>query len=37
MRDDRQRLLDICEAIERIEKYTVQGRAAFESSEPLCT
>lgn len=33
MRDDRQRLLDICEAMERIEKYTAQGRLAFESSE----
>ena len=33
MRDDRQRLLDICEAIGRIEKYTVQGRSAFEESE----
>jgi uncharacterized protein with HEPN domain len=33
MRDDRQRLLDICEAIERIEKYTSHGRAAFENSE----
>ena len=33
MRDDRQRLLDICEAMERIEKYTVRGRSAFESSE----
>ena len=33
MRDDRQRLFDICEAIERIEKYTSQGRQVFEGSE----
>ena len=33
MRDDRQRLLDIHEAIERIEKYTDEGRAAFEQNE----
>lgn len=29
MRDDRERLLDIQEAIERIEKYVVRGREAF--------
>lgn len=33
MRDDRQRLLDIREAIEQIEKYTTQGRDAFEQDE----
>ena len=33
MRDDRQRLLDICEAIQRIEKYAAQGRGAFERDE----
>ena len=33
MRDDRQRLLDICEAIQRIEKYAAQGRQAFERDE----
>lgn len=31
MRDDRERLLDIQEAIERIERYTVRGRAGFEA------
>lgn len=30
MRDDRERLLDVREAIERIEKYVVRGREAFE-------
>lgn len=33
MRDDRERLLDILEAIERIEKYAVRGRAAFDEDE----
>lgn len=33
MRDDRQRLLDIQEAIAQIEKYTVQGRATFDQDE----
>lgn len=33
MRDDREKLLDIVEAIEQIEKYAVQGREAFESNE----
>jgi len=33
MRDDRARLLDIQEAIERIERYTARGRAAFEQDE----
>ena len=33
MRDDRQRLLDIFEAIQRIEKYAAQGRKAFERDE----
>ncbi|MCK9377576.1 MAG: DUF86 domain-containing protein [Syntrophobacterales bacterium] len=33
MRDDREKLLDIFEAIEQIEKYAVQGREAFESNE----
>ena len=37
MRDDRQRLLDVQEAIERIEKYTAQGRAAFEQDELIQT
>jgi len=33
MRDDRERLLDIQEAIERIEKYAVRGRESFENDE----
>ncbi|MBI4480010.1 MAG: DUF86 domain-containing protein [Acidobacteria bacterium] len=33
MRDDRQRLLDILEAIQRIEKYASQGGSAFEREE----
>jgi len=37
MRDDRERLLDIVEAIERIEKYASEGRAAFEESELIQT
>ncbi|QYO62095.1 DUF86 domain-containing protein [Leptolyngbya sp. 7M] len=37
MRDDRERLLDILEAIERIEKYTARGRSAFEEDELIQT
>lgn len=33
MRSDRERLLDIVEAIERIEKYAAQGRQAFDRDE----
>lgn len=33
MRDDRERLQDILEAIERIERYTVLGRTRFETNE----
>ena len=33
MRNDRERLLDIVEAIDRINKYAVRGRAAFEENE----
>ena len=33
MRDDRERLADILEAIERIERYAVRGRQAFEDDE----
>ncbi len=33
MRSDRERLLDILEAIERIEKYAARGRNAFEEDE----
>jgi uncharacterized protein with HEPN domain len=37
MRDDRQRLLDVQEAIEQIEKYTDQGRDAFDQNELIQT
>ena len=37
MRAERERLLDILEAIERIEKYAEQGRTAFESDELIQT
>ncbi|KXK07149.1 MAG: hypothetical protein UZ17_ACD001000161 [Acidobacteria bacterium OLB17] len=37
MRDDRERLLDTVEAIERIEKYTARGRSAFEEDELIQT
>jgi len=37
MRDDRERLLDILEAIERIEKYTSNGRKAFDDNELIQT
>lgn len=37
MRNDRERLLDMQEAIERIEKYTTRGRDAFESNELIQT
>jgi len=33
MRDDKERLRDIDEAIERIEKYVSKWRKAFESDE----
>ena len=33
MRDDREWLLDILEAIERIEKYSSRGKQAFEEDE----
>ena len=33
MRDDRERLRDVLEAIERIEKYAVRGREALASEE----
>ena len=33
MRNERERLLDILEAIERIEKYASQGKNAFEKDE----
>jgi uncharacterized protein with HEPN domain len=37
MRDDRERLLDILEAIERINKYASKGRAVFEEDELIQT
>ena len=37
MRDERVRLLDIQEAIERIEKYARQGQEAFEQEELIKT
>lgn len=37
MRDDRQRLLDIVEAVERVERYTSRGRPTFESDELIQT
>ena len=37
MRDDRERLLDIQEAIERIEKYSARGHEAFEQDELIQT
>ena len=37
MRDDRSRLLDIIEAIERIERYAARGREAFDRDELLQT
>jgi uncharacterized protein with HEPN domain len=33
LRDDRERLTDILEAIDRAQRYAVRGRAAFESDE----
>ncbi len=33
MRNDRERLLDILEATQRIAKYAAQGKAAFENDE----
>jgi uncharacterized protein with HEPN domain len=37
MRDDRERVLDIQEAIERIDKYVERGREAFEQDELVQT
>jgi uncharacterized protein with HEPN domain len=33
MRDDREKIRDILEAIERVEKYSARGRQAFEGDE----
>ena len=37
MRDDRERLKDILEAIENIEKYAVKGKEAFRKEELIQT
>jgi uncharacterized protein with HEPN domain len=37
MRDNREKLRDILEAIERIDRYAVQGRQAFEQNELIQT
>lgn len=37
MRDENERLLDILEAIERIEKYAEEGKNAFEADELIQT
>lgn len=37
MRNDQERLLDIQEAIERIEKYSIRGKEEFEKDELLQT
>lgn len=37
MRDDTERLRDILEAIERIERYIQQGRSAFDEQELIQT
>lgn len=33
MRSDRERLLDILEAIDEIDRYAVRGRSAFDADE----
>jgi uncharacterized protein with HEPN domain len=37
MRSDREKLLDMLEAIERIERYAVHGRSAYEQNELIQT
>lgn len=37
MRDDRERLLDILEAIAKIQKYAARGREAFDNDELVQT
>lgn len=37
MRNDRERLLDILDAIAQIEKYAVRGRQVFENDELIQT
>ena len=37
MRDDKERLLDVLEAIERIDKYASRGREEFDRDELVQT
>jgi len=37
LRDDRERLRDISEAIEKVERYVAQGRPAFDANELIQT
>ena len=37
MRDDRERLLDMLEAIESIKRYTANGRSDFDENELIQT
>ena len=37
MRSDREKLRDILDAIKRIERYSIQGKAAFEQNELIQT
>ncbi len=37
MRDNSEKLRDILEAIERINKYAIQGRQSFEQNELIQT
>lgn len=37
MRDDRERLFDILDAIQQIEKYAVYGKSRFEQDELVQT
>lgn len=37
MRSDREKLQDILEAVERIERYASQGKQAFEQNELIQT
>jgi hypothetical protein len=34
LRDDRERLVDILEAIDRAQRYAARGRAAYEGDDP---
>jgi hypothetical protein len=35
LRDDRERLADILDAIDRAQRYAIRGRTAFEGDEPI--